>query len=270
MIPADAERALFESYVVTTAALARRLLEYLAIDDLKVPNGFRDEPPNYPLRTVLDRILHFRVLHQDAMTFAIPGEPDLVTLYSDRTQGYGEHLYIRLREYRDIVGRLAHDDAYVAKHLFRRSVTLLHNVMRRSSEGVARREELTHTEFRKWVDGMLCNAWNLAVKLIEAGAVICPELEVECFELRYRDGADEYLQDFAAVSTGRDLIQGYGRIWWWAPFTSGRLEIGGREKHCMHLSAVKSEADRTRCGLVVTFDSFIEMFRDARGQLDGK
>ena len=47
-IPADAEQA-FESYAVTTAALARRLLEYLAIDDLSVPNGFRDDPPDYPL-----------------------------------------------------------------------------------------------------------------------------------------------------------------------------------------------------------------------------
>lgn len=74
-IPADAERS-FESYAVTTAALARRLLEYLAIDDLSVPDGFRDEPRSYPLRTILDRILHFRVLHQDAITFNVPGMAD--------------------------------------------------------------------------------------------------------------------------------------------------------------------------------------------------
>ena len=59
-IPTDAERAL-ESNAVTTAVLARRLLEHLAIDDLSVPNGFRDDPPEYPLGTVLDRILHFGV-----------------------------------------------------------------------------------------------------------------------------------------------------------------------------------------------------------------
>ena len=80
-MPVDAEQA-FESYAVTTAALARRLLEYLAIDNLSVPNGFLDDPPRYPLRTVLDRILHFRVLHQDAITFNVPGRADLFTLYS--------------------------------------------------------------------------------------------------------------------------------------------------------------------------------------------
>ena len=180
-IPADAEQA-FESYAVTTAALARRLLEYLAIDDLSVPSGFRDDPPEYPLRTVLDRILHFRVLHQDAMTFAIPGEPDLVTLYSDHTQEDGDHLYIRLREYRDVVGRLANDDAYVARHLLRRSATLLHNVMRESSEAAAPRKQLRHAEFRKWVSGMVCNAWYLLVTLIESGDVTCPEVAVECYE----------------------------------------------------------------------------------------
>ena len=90
-IPSDAEQT-FESYAVTTAALARRLLEYLAIDDLSVPNGFRDDPPDYPLRTILDRILHFRVLHQDAITFNVPGKADLFTLYSDQTQGYGASL----------------------------------------------------------------------------------------------------------------------------------------------------------------------------------
>ena len=267
-IPVDAEQA-FESYAVTTAALARRLLEYLAIDNLSVPNGFLDDPPHYPLRTVLDRILHFRVLHQDAITFNVPGKADLFTLYSDHTQEFGDHLYIRLGDYRDVVGRLASDDRYVARHLLRRSETLMNNVMRGSSQGEAPRQRLRQGEFRKWVDGMLCNAWILLVTLADAGEVTCPELPVECYEQCFGDGADEYLQDFPAVSTGQDLIRGYGRLWWWAPFTSRRVEIGGREKHCMNLSAVKSETERTTCGLVVTFEAFIGMFQDARRQLDG-
>lgn len=267
-IPADAEQA-FESYAVTTAALARRLLEYLAISDLSVPNGFRDDPPSYPLRTVLSRVLHFRVLHQDAMTFAIPGEPDLVTLYSDRTQGDDEHLYIRLGEYREVVGRLAHDDAYVASHLLRRSVTLMQNVMGKSNQAATPREESRRAEFRKWVDGMLCNAWNLTLRLIEARDIGCPDLAVECYERRYGEGADEY-QDFAAVSTGRDLVEGYGRTWWWRPLTSGKVRIGGAQKHCMYLGAVKSETERTTRGLVVTFESFIAIFRDVGRQLDCK
>ncbi len=267
-IPVDAE-GVFEGYAVTTAALARRLLEYLAIDDLSVPNGFRDEPPSYPLRTVLDRILHFRVLHQDAITFNVPGMADLFTLYSDQTQEYREHLYVRLGDYRDVVGRLASDDRYVARHLLRRSVTLMNDVMRGSVEGMAPRDLLKRGAFRHWVQGMLCNAWDLLVTLAETGEVTSPELSLECYEHCFGDGENEYFQSFSAVSTGRDLIRGYGRIWWWAPVASTKLEIGGHERYCMFLSAIKSERERTRCYLVVTFDSFIEIFQNARRQLDG-
>ena len=268
-IPPDAEQV-FESYAVTTAALARRLLEYLEIDDLRVANGFGDDPPAYPLRTVLDRILHFRVLHQDAMTFAIPGEPDLVTLYSDRAQGYDDHLYIRLREYRDVLDRLASDDRYVARHLFRRSVTLMNNAMRQTSEPAEARADSRQAEFRKWVSGMVGNAWNLLVALVESGDLECPDVAVECYEACYVDGTEEYRRRFASVSIVRDLFPGHGPGWWWAPYTPSKVEICGREKYCMHLSAVNSETERTIRHLYVPFESFIGIFRHARCQLDGR
>lgn len=267
-IPANAEQA-FESYAVTTAALGRRLMEYLKIDDLSVSNGLSGGPPDYPLRTVLDRILHFRVLHQDAMTFAIPHESDLFTLYSDQTQEGDEHLYIRLGEYRDVVGRVANDDVYVAHHLFRRSVTLLHKLTRESSMPVDPRAELKHAEFRKWVHGMVCNAWILLVTLMESGEVTCPEVDIECYEWCKGDGTEAHLQRFSPICAGRDLVHGHGPHWWWAPFTPSKVEIGGHQTYCVHLSAIKSEAERTRSRLHVTFDSFIEMFQDARRQLAG-
>ena len=209
------------------------------------------------------------MLYQDAITFNVPGMADLFTLYSDQTQEYRDHLYIRLGDYRDVVGRLASDDRYVARHLLRRSVTLMNSVMRGSSDGMAPREQLKQSAFRNWVLRMFYNAWDLLVTLAEAGEVTCPELSVECYEDSFGDGDDEYFQDFSAVSTGRDLIRGYGRFWWWAAAASAKLEIGGRERHCMFLSAIKSEDERTKCYLVVTFDSFIEIFQDARRQLDG-
>ena len=268
-LPRDPEQA-FESYTVTTAALARQLLDYLEIEDLTVPNsGLGEEPPEYPLRTVLDRILHFRALHQDALTSNIPGKPDLVTLYSDYTQEYGNHLYIRLREYRDVVGRLASDDRYVGGHLFRRSVTLLNKVMRESSEPSAVRMQRKQAEFRKWVGAMVCNGWNLLVTLIEDGNVMCPDVAVECYEVGEDDDTKEYLQAFPPISTVHDLLPGNGPGWWWAPFVPCRYECRGRETWCVFLTAVKSDAERTSCLLVVTFDSFVEAFQDARRQLDG-
>ena len=79
-------KAAAESYAITTAALARKILDYLNARDLTLPNGFKrlpDSPP-YKLGTVLDRIIHFRTFGQDAISFNHPGKPDLVTLYSDK------------------------------------------------------------------------------------------------------------------------------------------------------------------------------------------
>ncbi|MDE0057910.1 MAG: hypothetical protein OXI22_24375 [Defluviicoccus sp.] len=269
-LPSDPEQPL-ESYMVTTAALARQLLDYLAIEDLTVPNaGLGEKPPAYPLRKVLDRILHFRALHQDGLTSNIPGKPDLVTLYSDHSQEYGNHFYIRLRDHRDVVGRLAHDDSYVGRHLFRRAVTLLNNVMRESNEPSKPRTQLMQAQFRHWVQTMLFNAWNLLVTLIEDGSVSCPDVGVECYELCFDNGTEEYLHAFSTISTVGDLLPGNGPVWWWAPFAPLRFECGERETWCVLLTAVKSEAERTTFDLVVPFDSFIGMFQDARRQLDGQ
>ena len=267
-IPPDAEQV-FESYAVTTAALARQLLEYLEIDDLSVASGLGDDPPAYPLRTVLDRILHFRVLHQDVMTFAIPGEPDLFTLYSERTQDLGEHIYVRLRDYRAVLDRLAGDDRYVARHLFRRSVTLMNNVMRQAGEPAEARTDLEQAEFRKWVGRMLMNAWSLLVTLVKSGGLECPSVAVECYEACYVEGTEKYRRRFAPISNARDLLPGHGPVWWWAPYTPGNVEIGGCEKYCMHLEAVESATERTIRYLYVPFESFVGIFREARSRLDG-
>ena len=64
-LPSDPEQP-FESYMVTTAALARQCW---TIGD-RGPDVFErwlgGEAAAYPLRKVLDRILHFRALHQTA------------------------------------------------------------------------------------------------------------------------------------------------------------------------------------------------------------
>lgn len=266
--PAEPERA-FESYAVTTAALARQILDYLGIDDLAVPNGFNDDPPEYPLREVLNRIIHFRVLHPDHLTFNYPGKPDLVTLYSDRSQDDDEHQYIRLYDYIHVAGRLAKDDPYVARHLLRRAVTQLHMVMNAEGEPAGPREEIRQAEFRKRVSSMVTNAWSMLVRLVKSGDVTCPAVGVECYERMYGKGAGASLAKFARFSTFEDLVRD-GPYWWWAPFTPRKECIGGADRYCMMLSAVKSEAERTTCSVVVTFDSYIRIFQDALRQLEGK
>ena len=83
----------FESYAVTTAALTRTILKYLDIKDLTVP-AMHD--CTFELKTVLDRIIHFRQMWPEG---GVPGaKPKWIMVYSDRTRRYGERINSNPRE----------------------------------------------------------------------------------------------------------------------------------------------------------------------------
>lgn len=266
--PRKPEQA-FESYAVTTAALARQIMAYLDIDDLAVPNGCNDDPPEYRLREVLNRILHFPLLNPDAHAFECPGKPDLVTLYSDENQDLDQHLYIRLNEYAEVVSRLANDDPYVAGHLFRRAVTQMCKVMNSADESATPREGAMQAEFRKQVSLMVGNAWNMLYQLVESGVVTCPATSVDCYERSGRKGKKKTSVRLPRIATCEDLLRG-DMPWIWAPFTPYKVKIGGQERYCIPLRAYSSAADHTSVTLEVTFDTYVRTLQNARHQLDGR
>ena len=114
-----------QRYALTTAALARKILDYLNAENLTLPNGFRLDtgdlplpngfrpPASYKLRDVLDCIIHFRLLDQDDEFSRSFG------LYSDEAI---DHLYIRLADFEP----MATDDA---QYLLSCTNTLLNKVV---------------------------------------------------------------------------------------------------------------------------------------------
>lgn len=116
---------------------------------------------------------------------------------------------------------------------------------------------------------MVGNAWSILARLLESGEVTCPATSVDCYERCGRKGAEKKLMKFLPIATCEDLVRG-DTPWRWAPFTPYKEEIGGRERYCMPLSAYKSAAERTFCILIVTFDTYIRIFQDARRQLDDR
>ena len=143
-----------QSYALTTAILARKMLDYLdvgcsGIEKLRLANGFRPDigtkvfrrPASYELREVLNCIIHFRMLDQDDQFSHYRPTSDLVTLYSDRYRQFeehlypdkhihlGRHLYIRLEDYQDMLNRLATDDLFVAHYLLPCTVERLNAVI---------------------------------------------------------------------------------------------------------------------------------------------
>ena len=246
-----------ESYAITTAALARKILDYLNARDLTVPNGFKWRPdsPPYKLGTVLDRIIHFRTFGQDAMSFNHPGKPDLVTLYSDKHIRFKEHMYIRLTDYREVISRLATDDLLVAHYLLRHAVTLLSKAVK-TREPQNRKEEIALSESLRSIYGIVANALNILIDLTDAGKVEIPPSTIDCYEDLFDEGVNKY----SRFPTCREFVDGYWKIWRWAPFNPHKIEIEGRETYCMPLDEIEPKPNGSVRGLVVPLDTFISLF----------
>ena len=185
----------FASYAVTTAALARVILEHLNIDDLTVPDPVRGR--TYKLRTVIDRVMHFRELYPE-MGFGT-SKPTSFAVYSDRARLYKDRLYVAWTPYREIISRLAEDDVFVARYLLRRTVTLL----TRTNKGhkvVPRSRSLEAGEFRRNLHRLVVDSWDMLICLLDAGEVEVPCAKVDCYE--EHDGGSPPKKGSAQIGQG--------------------------------------------------------------------
>ena len=249
----------FASYAVTTAALARVILEHLNIDDLTVPDPVRGR--TYKLRTVLDRVMHFRELYPE-MGFGT-SKPTSFAVYSDRARLYRDRLYVAWTPYREIISRLAEDDVFVARYLLRRTVTLL----TRTNKGhkvVPRSRSLEAGEFRRNLHRLVLDSWDMLICLLDAGEVEVPCAKVDCYEEHDGGTATQY----SGISTYRELVEGYGTLWEWAPFNTDQLEIDTAEVWVVFLLETERKEDGTLRGLAVSFETLIGLFQAVRKQLE--
>ena len=250
-------RPSFESYAVTTAALTRMILEYLSIDDLTVP-AMHDR--TYKLKTVLDQVIHFRQMSPEGYG----GTPKWIMVYSDRTRRYGERMHVEWVPYRALLRRLAEDDVFIARYLLRRTVTVLTRAMkgRGLRDGAFGHEQ---GEYRRQMDRLVLDSWDMLEKLLGAGRVEIPTVPVDCFEERHDDGVATAYPRFA---TCQELVEGYGKDWEWAMFNPDKLRTAGVEVWCVLLHERERRADGTIRGLGVPFTTFVAIFKAVRGQLE--
>ena len=249
-----------ESYAVTTAALARRIVEYLRIYDLTVPAMHED---SYKLKTVLDAIIHFRVIWPETV---VPGDtkPEWIMVYSGRTKRYGERMQIEWVPYLALLKRLADDDVFVAPYLLRQTVTVLTRAMRGRGlrDGAFGHEQ---GEYGRQMTRLVLGSWDMLARILGAGRAAIPTTAVDCFEERGDDGIATAYPRFA---TCRELVEGYGRDWVWAGFNPDKLTIGGDKVWCMFLHETERKADGTIRGLAIPFTAFVTMFQTVREQLE--
>ena len=253
-----------QSYAVTTAALGRKILDYLNTEDLTLPNGLSPEDPPYKLGTVLDRIIHFKTLGQDAISFDYPGKPDLVTLYSDRNLPFTDHIYLRLADYRESMERLANDDLLVGHYLLRQAVTLMAKA-ENTEDPQTLDEEVPHHELRRTIYGLLTNSWNVVYDLERSGKINVKPEPFECYE----NPCDGQAKAHDGFTTWKELIDGYPEQWVFASFNPRRIDVEGTDTYCMFVSAARNDDKQGLLGLVLPFRTISSMFADVRQQIGG-
>lgn len=255
--------AVIGSYAVTTAALARKILQYVNAKDLVLQNGLEPEEAPYKLITVLNRIVHFRLFGQDAISFDYPDKPDLVTLYSDKTPRYGDHMYIRLSDYWDMINQLANDDLFVGKYLLRRTITKLSQVAN-STKPIARQDEFRLPNYRKEAYGFMRNAWYICLDLWHSGKVKVPSCDVEWYEDLFQRGGRKHYR----LSTCQELIDGYLKSWHWASSNPDSVEIEGIDTYCMCVDEVRPGKNGNYRCLLIPFKSFIQILVTVRREIE--
>ena len=253
-----------QSYAVVTATLARTMLAYLNANDLTIPNGFRTECPEYELLTVLNRIIHFRTLGQDAISYDFPGEPDLITVYSDKSLPHEDHMYIRLTDYRNVMNRLAADDLFVAPYLLKRAITEMHHLMAKpiNKEIVSGPREVA--ELRRLNTGLILNSWDMVLNLQRAAKVEVHPSPIICYEGLYRRQGGRIYEGYR---TTQELVDGYGKAWIWEAFNPSLYEIAGCATYCMPLHEIERKENGTIRGLDIPFNALIDLFKDVHNQV---
>ncbi len=250
----------FHSYAVTTAALARIILEYLGMDDLTVPAPFGERA--HRLKTVLDQIIHFREVWPEGLLPS--GRPASIMVYSDRTKLYGDRLHVAWAPYRDVILRLANDDVFVARYLLRRAVTVLMQATR--TENAARRYATGHQkgEYRRRMSRITMDAWDIVVALSEAGNAKTPGVVFDCYEELFDEAKSTR---HVRCWTCEEFIGGYRKSWTWTGLNPDKVNILGAKTWCHFICDSKRIEGRKIKGFAIPLDAFVGIFQDILAQL---
>ena len=110
-----------QSYVLTTAVLARYIVDELGIEDLNVPAQYHPNKQSYPLKTILNSFVHYIVFRPPIWNLEREGSDYVFHLYSENNKRKGHDYYIRLNDFFELATRTADDDVFISNYLYRQN-----------------------------------------------------------------------------------------------------------------------------------------------------
>ena len=252
-----------QSYALTTAILARTLVERLRIDDLNIEWSHDSQGRTYGLKRILNNIIHYRGFFPDHLHTLLYSTDDpadnIVRLYSDEAGNAGDFFRFSLRTYFDLMSNFAHDDIFLANYLLRRVITNLYQVTK-VNQGF-------DPDFLREVSDLITDALELTAKLDKANDITVPSDPV----VRYIDVSLNPLADGSLWKPGPPLdssefVHGFNNLWRFSPFKPQRTKIGEVDAYCALVEAIGPIESGDWRTYIVPLQSFLSVFEAIKEQ----
>ena len=254
-----------QSYALTTAILARTLVERLKIDDLNIEWSHDPEGRTYGLKRILNNIIHYRGFHPDHLHTLLYSSDDsadtIVRLYSDKARNAGGFFRFRLSTYFDLISKFAHDDIFVVNYLLRRAITCLYQVTRVNQDFDA--------DFLSEISDLIADALELTAKLDKANGITIPSIPMD----RYIDASPNPLADGNLWKPGPSLdasefVHGFHKAWQFSPFKPQRAKLGEVDAYYVSAEAIGPIESGSWRTFVVPLQSFLNIFKAIKERCD--
>ena len=250
-----------QSYVLTTAILTRRIMEILDNSSLEVLSTYDPMRPTYRLKKVLDSFIHYMGFYPRLASLD-ETQPFVVRLYSDEDKTKGKEYSIKLRDYFDLISRIAKDDVFVANDLLLPRVTTLLNQ-------VIRVQKIYETDHLNKIVSLVVDTLELSVSLSRAKTVPLPSNVVAtCYEMTSVTGLrpeDRWNYRMFALDSV-DLIEGYNTTWQLAPFPPSNKDLVGVDSYGIKVEGKPQGQSTLPTAFVVPFEEILktcEAIRDS-------
>ena len=254
-----------QSYALTTAILARTLVERLKIDDLNIEWSHDPQGRTYGLKRILNNIIHYRGFYPDHLHTLQYSNDDpadnIVRLYSDEARNAGDFFRFSLRTYFDLISNLAHDDIFLANYLLRRVITCLYQVTKVNHD--------FDPDFLSEISDLIGDGLELTAKLDKANDIAIPSDPIA----RSIDASPNPLADGSLWKTGPPLdssefVHGFNKAWRFSPFKPQRVMLGEVDTYCALAEGIGPVESGNWRTYVVPLQSFLNLFKGIKEQCD--
>ena len=244
-----------QSYALTTAILARKIIRHLRIDDMRLPSAGGPARTDHSLSSILNAFIHYEAFYPRPPIEHDDPNNIIVILHSKRNREYLKHMHIRMSHFFAAISELADNDQLMSEYVLRRSVTVLSQV--------DNSYDMLDPHILQLAVDFISDTLDLTNRINKTRAFSLSNcIQIPC----YRNVADEPLRDTPVWHrelpfTCPKFVFGFGTTWWMSPFKPSKKEIAGSEVCCVYIEKTRPNPNSGVDHFVVPLSSVIDVLK---------